>query len=168
MKCKKVERLLPLYVSEDLTEGEKALVNEHLSSCPDCLEKVNDFRKDAERIASLREDRPIRDEADFFENVLEKIAAGDIRSDRPSLVWLPLAAAAAVVLFVGLAVLMGVFSPSGDPADLVDGGEPVIDSKIIHPVDVKKSVFEYTVPNRFDRVRLLDKDDEPRPREADF
>ncbi|MCG8570549.1 MAG: zf-HC2 domain-containing protein, partial [Spirochaetes bacterium] len=40
MKCKKIERLLPEFVNNQLTPEEKNTVNSHLQKCPHCQERV--------------------------------------------------------------------------------------------------------------------------------
>jgi anti-sigma factor RsiW len=168
MNCEKAEFLLALYVSGDLDDAERELVNSHVSECPACLEKLNLFRSDRERVAALRaESGEIEAGGDFMDGVLEKIAEEDARKPAFFTAWHALAAAAAVILVACLVIFFGLsgsddgrdgaFPPAAPPSN--------IDGALIRPVEAQERSIEIILPNRFERVR---QPDEKRERTVEF
>jgi hypothetical protein len=44
MKCENLQLNLPLFIDEELTEGESAIINAHLAECPVCRQHAAEFR----------------------------------------------------------------------------------------------------------------------------
>ena len=146
MDCKEADKLLPLYVSDDLTESERAELDEHLAGCPACIEKVNLFREDRENIRTAFAGTEPDAGRDFFNGVLEKITRDNI--ERRGLVpWYMFSAAAAAVLVMSAILFSGLFTGPGEP--LVRRDTPYrIDSRFIKTVDEKTRTLQFIPPAR--------------------
>lgn len=70
--CKEIRQLLPSYLEDDLKPGQKKLVKEHLSRCPDCTKIFNSLK---ETVSSLRSLEKVKAPTDFLEGIHEKIEA---------------------------------------------------------------------------------------------
>jgi anti-sigma factor RsiW len=175
MDCRKADKLLALYVSDDLSKEERARLDEHLAGCPDCIEKVNLLRADRERIQLLAGEEAPDAGGEFFEEVLEKIARNTMPQRSHLTVWLPLMGAAAAVLIVSLVIFSGVLETATPPAEPVVAPTTTIDDKYIRPAAGSKSVKDtdrtirvirrHFRPTRFERVRIPSK---KRVRTAEF
>jgi len=71
MKCRKIKKLLPLYIDNALTFGEKQIVEEHLKECPTCRAQLKSLSSMVKIIESLPEISP---PPDFTEKVISKIS----------------------------------------------------------------------------------------------
>jgi hypothetical protein len=58
MKCSDFERLIALYVEEDLREEERASVETHLRTCSACWDLVEDLKESQAIFRSIRQDVP--------------------------------------------------------------------------------------------------------------
>jgi len=101
MKCEEVEKLLPDYLSGDISASQRQLVEEHLSHCARCRDALAACNEARQHLASLK-DTPVP--PDFTEATMTKIKALDTTKSvfqkwlRPAL-----AAGAAVIV---LAILL--------------------------------------------------------------
>ncbi|MCA1558383.1 MAG: zf-HC2 domain-containing protein, partial [Acidobacteria bacterium] len=50
MNCTAIEKLLPLYIEDDVNEDEAVNVRSHLSSCERCFQLMEEFRASQERL----------------------------------------------------------------------------------------------------------------------
>ncbi len=71
MNCKKIKKLLQLYVDDALTFGEKQLVEEHLEKCSTCRAELKSLSAMVRLIKSLPE---VSTPPDFTENLMLKIS----------------------------------------------------------------------------------------------
>lgn len=71
VKCKKIKKLLPLYIDDALTFGEKQMAEEHLRECSACRAELKSLSSIVKMIESLPEISP---PPDFTENVMSKIS----------------------------------------------------------------------------------------------
>ena len=119
MACQDYQQLLSAYIDEALSETEAGQLENHLDSCESCRQELGDLKDAILMLQSLDEVEP---PAEFHQKLcrrLETEKQSQVR--RPSLVnrlvrspWLPLSAAAALVLIV--VVSFGVtmlFRPMG-------------------------------------------------------
>src|SRR3989338_1340503 len=58
MKCADIEKLLSAYIENDIPAHERALIEEHLKSCPQCSKSLADLRKAIKRVKSVEEIEP--------------------------------------------------------------------------------------------------------------
>ncbi len=102
MKCGEVEKLLPDYVSGDISASQRRLIEEHLSRCTRCRKALAAYNEAKQYLTSLK-DSPVPPE--FTKATMKKVrAATNSRTQR----WLrPVLAAGAAVVIV-LAVLLAV------------------------------------------------------------
>ncbi|MBA7582540.1 hypothetical protein ES695_10375 [Candidatus Atribacteria bacterium 1244-E10-H5-B2] len=71
MNCKKIKKLLQLYIDEVLTFGERQPVEKHLETCPTCRAELKTLSSIVKMIESLPEISP---PLDFTEKVMSKIS----------------------------------------------------------------------------------------------
>jgi len=71
MKCKKIKKLLQLYIDNALTFGEKEMFEEHLKKCFTCRAELKSLSSIVKMVESLSEISP---PPDFTENVMSKIS----------------------------------------------------------------------------------------------
>lgn len=126
MKCPQIEKLLPLYVGDDLSDAQMLAVRTHLAECAICSELASDL---SESRTWLREGAiPSIDDGDLAimrASVHQRIIA---ESDSPGLldrIFASLSlrpvfvAVAAVIILLGAAVLFGLRS-GDEPLKLVN------------------------------------------------
>ena len=70
VKCRKIKKLLQLYIDNALTFGEKEIVEEHLKECSTCRAESKSLSSMVKMVESLPEISP---PPDFTENVMSKI-----------------------------------------------------------------------------------------------
>lgn len=71
VKCKKIKKLLQLYIDNALTFGEKQMVEEHLKECSTCRAELKSLSSIVKMIESLPEISP---PSGFTEKVMSKIS----------------------------------------------------------------------------------------------
>ncbi|GAI76281.1 unnamed protein product [marine sediment metagenome] len=71
MDCKKIKKLLQLYIDDALTFGEKQLVEQHLEECSACRTELKSLSATAKLIKSLPE---VSTPPDFTQNIMAKIS----------------------------------------------------------------------------------------------
>ena len=71
MNCKKIKKLLQLYIDEALTFGEKQIVEKHLDTCPTCRAELKSLSALLRLIKSLPE---VSTPPDFTEKLMLKIS----------------------------------------------------------------------------------------------
>jgi len=70
VECRKIKKLLQLYIDNALTLGEKQMVEEHLKECSTCRAELKSLSSIVKMIGSLPEISP---PPDFTEKVMSKI-----------------------------------------------------------------------------------------------
>lgn len=71
MNCKKIKKLLQLYIDNTLTFGEKQLVEKHLEKCSECQAELKSLSVAIRLIKSLPE---VSTSPDFTDNLMSKIS----------------------------------------------------------------------------------------------
>ncbi len=71
MNCKKIKKLLQLYIDDALTFGEKQLVEKHLETCPTCRAELKTLSAMVRLMKSLPK---VATPPDFTENLMSKIS----------------------------------------------------------------------------------------------
>lgn len=71
MNCKKIKKLLQLYIDDSLTFGEKQLVEKHLEKCSECQAELKSLSAVVRLIKSLPE---VSTSPNFTENLMSKIS----------------------------------------------------------------------------------------------
>lgn len=71
MNCKKIKKLLKLYIDDALTFGEKQLVEKHLEKCSECQAELKSLSTVVRLIKSLPE---VSTSPNFTENLMSKIS----------------------------------------------------------------------------------------------
>jgi predicted anti-sigma-YlaC factor YlaD len=101
-ECVLIQDLLPLYLDNEVSEGSRAMIAEHLSRCERCagfLAGARSMRMQLRGEGSLRQERAAHDVA-----TRQAVALG-----RRRLMWLTLGGFAAVVAMGFLMVVFGLF-----------------------------------------------------------
>ena len=78
MNCKKIKKLLQLYIDNALTFGEKQLVEQHLEECSACREEHLKLKKIVSALNSIST-QPAAVPADFTQNLMAKISRKEIQ-----------------------------------------------------------------------------------------
>jgi anti-sigma factor RsiW len=99
MTCADFEERIALYVGGDLTADERLAVEDHLRACSACAELARELEEDRTRLASRPPETAEVDFAAMRREIRRKI-------DRPRWIWKWIAAAAAVLLAVGVASML--------------------------------------------------------------
>ena len=145
MKCEEIEKLLPDYLSGDISASQRQLVEEHLSRCTRCRKALAAYNEAKQYLVFLK-DSPVP--PDFTEATMIKIKALDTAKSvfrkwlRPAL-----AAGAAVVIFVALMIIQpwGVSTPEASAASIVRNSPEVqaaLDGEEIEEVEVTTKVVD--------------------------
>ncbi len=71
MNCKKIKKLLKLYIDNTLTFGEKQIVEKHLEKCSECRAELKSLSATVRLIKSLPE---VSTSPDFTEKLMSKIS----------------------------------------------------------------------------------------------
>ena len=71
MNCKKIKKLLQLYIDNTLTFGEKQIVEKHLEKCSECRAELKSLSATVRLIKSLPE---VSTSQDFTEKLMSKIS----------------------------------------------------------------------------------------------
>lgn len=71
VECKKIKKLLQLYIDNALTSDEKQMVEKHLKGCPTCRAELKPLYSIVKMVGSLPEIPP---PPDFTEKVMSKIS----------------------------------------------------------------------------------------------
>jgi len=71
VKCKKIEKLLQLYIDNALTFGERQMIEEHLKECSTCRAELKSLSSIVKMVGSLPEISP---PPGFTEKVMSKIS----------------------------------------------------------------------------------------------
>ena len=104
MKCKKIERELPLYITVDLTQTERKIIEEHLQQCSRCTAELKALEA---TVSALGETKKIEVPTGYITRFRQKLADSSIRpAKRPSLRWawaLNVVEAAVIVLLAAFA-----------------------------------------------------------------
>jgi len=71
VECRKIKKLLHLYIDNTLTSGEKQMVEGHLKECPTCQAELKPLYSIIKMVGSLPEISP---PLGFTEKVMSKIS----------------------------------------------------------------------------------------------
>jgi len=71
-ECKKYKVLIQKRLDGEITPNENAKLNEHLASCPDCLDEIAGFET-VERLLKETFDEPLEVPEGFFESMAERL-----------------------------------------------------------------------------------------------
>ncbi|MCC6407698.1 MAG: zf-HC2 domain-containing protein [Planctomycetes bacterium] len=118
LNCNEIRALLVLFVGDDLDAAENARVARHLAECGPCRAEQARWMENRARLATLRDATKFSGPSVWSDVRAELVREGRIGSPRVErtqpirpaawqrLSWVPLAAAAAVVVAVGLFALL--------------------------------------------------------------
>lgn len=105
MKCAHVRRLFGAYWDDETTQAEREWLEAHLASCADCRREYDELTKVLEWTTSLPR---VEASPDLVERTLasaRRAAAVGDRLPGPSVRWVPVTAAAALLLVAGTLVV---------------------------------------------------------------
>ncbi len=107
MTCKKIKHLIYLYSYNELTEQERALVQTHLESCPQCRALLERIQKTGALLISAPHVPPTPDWERSWQQIQQRldsrrsVAQGKI-SSRPTMWWAGALAASIAIFILGL------------------------------------------------------------------
>jgi len=94
MRCEEIEKLIPDYVSGDISELQRQLLEQHLSRCAPCQETFNVFKEARQHLSSLK-DSPVP--PDFAKAAMTKVKSATTKGHSQQ--WLrPALATGAVII----------------------------------------------------------------------
>ncbi|MCK4753428.1 MAG: zf-HC2 domain-containing protein, partial [Planctomycetes bacterium] len=123
MNCEKLEKLIELFILDEIDTGERVAIEAHLSVCPACREKEEDYRC---AISLIREHRGDGVQSfDFNRNMQMAIDTEIDKVSRRLRFKQTFAAISSVAacLIVGLVLWNNFFSPSAKKAVLVSSAD---------------------------------------------
>lgn len=104
MKCDQVRELFSVYLDRELNEQLRSMFDRHVQTCYACALQMNSLRRS---LAALKEHGPVQASEDFEERLFRRLRALEKPPAAPSLpalrnlsTWVPLAAAAGLLLIV--------------------------------------------------------------------
>lgn len=116
MTCRRVRKLMPLFVGDDLRPGSAAAVRAHIDACPGCLEELEGFRA---ALAEIKASAKVEGVSEWSEGewaaAMSRVAAEASRGRQaPDGAGAPVfrprwATAAALGTMIGLALLAVLF-----------------------------------------------------------
>jgi anti-sigma factor RsiW len=119
LNCTEIRALLALYVGDDLDAAESARVARHLADCGLCRGEQTRWVESRSRLATLRQTTTFSGPSVWSDVRAELVREGRIEPVRRIALrrfsWAPLAAAAAVVVAVGLFTLLRGAGEDGSP-----------------------------------------------------
>ena len=73
MTCLKIEELIGLYIYDELTAKERALVEAHLETCPDCQARLERFQQAGAQLSETYRDTPDIDWDHNWQNIRQQL-----------------------------------------------------------------------------------------------
>jgi hypothetical protein len=140
MQCNDIQEKLSAYMDEDISSGERVLIDEHLKSCQQCKETLADLRKTTEYVRNLNDVEPpawmtqkiitkIRSEAGREKSIWQKLFY-------PLHIKLPVEAAVAVLLAVTTIYIFKTMQPemklTKSPVEEMTSQMPLKETKSIN------------------------------------
>lgn len=162
MKCKDVQKLLPLYVGGDLKENRARLVTAHVESCTDCAGSKNEYRESQQLLMEFAP--PPFSEAVYTgirQEVLREIARESTAPTLPQLVasWfrprIGWAVATALLLVVSVLALYYIADRKNARQELADSLGTVDGTGKAEQPDVKHQNAYLGTPLKQDRKDAL-------------
>ncbi len=107
MDCRKIKKIIPIYLDRELSADDRRLVAEHLRTCPQCLAEARAIEKSWEVLGELDEIKPdpqyiarfwraLDTQMPWYEKMLR-----DVHNVFLQRRWVPALAGAAVIVLVG-------------------------------------------------------------------
>jgi len=107
MNCRKIKKMIPIYLDHELSADDHRLVAEHLRTCPDCLAEARAVEKSWEVLGELDEIKPdplyigrfwraLDAQMPWYEKLLKDVQAVFLQRR-----WVPVLAGAVVIVLVG-------------------------------------------------------------------
>jgi anti-sigma factor RsiW len=114
MTCTGIQRLFDAYWDDETTQAEREVVEAHLAGCPRCRERYETHAQTLEALSKLPRVEAAPDLVERVTDSARRIArAPDALPAEPRPVWVPVAAAAGV-LVVGALALLPLMQPHPD------------------------------------------------------
>jgi anti-sigma factor RsiW len=107
MKCRDARRLFGAYWDDELTQAEREWLESHFTACTECRESYNVLARSLELASGLPRVEPA---PEFAERVLARVRRTAPAPDRLPVAaprWIPVAAAAAMLVVAGVVVVPG-------------------------------------------------------------
>jgi hypothetical protein len=134
MKCAHVRRLFGAYWDDDTTQAEREWLETHLASCASCRREYDDLAKVLEWTGSLPR---VEVSPDFVERTLARARRAAPVGDslpRPSVSWVPVTAAAALLLVAGTLVVPWLsVGPRSRTATRASAPSPAREAVLVQP-----------------------------------
>lgn len=137
MKCAHVRRLFGAYWDDDTTQAEREWLESHLASCASCQREYDEMAKVLEWTASLPR---VEAAPDLVERTLARARRAAPAGDHlpsPNISWVPVTAAAALLLVAGTLVLPGLLiGPRSRDAQRASRSAPAREAVLVQPAPI--------------------------------
>jgi hypothetical protein len=158
MNCSDMEELLSAYANNECSRTQKEFVEEHVTNCADCREKLAGLMKVRRQLISLRETPTLYD---IKEETMLRIKAADTR--KPVLNWMrPALISFAIVAILLTLIILQPWSSSPDSQVMAKAHTAITDlqsyrASLIHISDTEgitseakvEIEFEFTAPDHY-------------------
>jgi hypothetical protein len=136
-RCDQGRRLFGAYWDDEVTQAEREWLEAHLAGCPGCRQQYEQFARTLEAVGSLPRTETASDLPERALTAARRAAAVPDRvaaaPARP--LWVPVTAAAGVLLVTAVSLLPMLTSNDGGRAGrLANNEKPVAEPRIVQPV----------------------------------
>jgi len=117
MNCRQARRMFGAYWDDEVTQAEREALDAHLSTCRACRERYDALARTLELVSGLPR---VESAPDLAERVLARARHAERAPDRlphPSVRWVPLATAAALLIMSGVVAVRWRTSHPGTAGD---------------------------------------------------
>src|SRR3989338_10956539 len=151
MNCQSIQKLIPLYLDNQLKDNELQIVKSHINGCSHCQKEVELYRKSWDALKNLKEIDPAPGYVSRFWSRLaaektfsQKLAEG-IREALTSRQWVGALAVASIIIIVGFFSLR----------NLVSGTNIDLALTKMHPEDLEL-VSNFELAQNFEIIENID------------
>jgi Putative zinc-finger len=158
MNCRKIKKLIPNYLLEELSEIEAKLMEQHLKTCPECTEAIKTTKKVFHTISKSQPSLPPEYYFErFTPRIMEKLKHKPKQEIVKNKWWKqsPVWATGAVTALL-VALMLFYVSPTNEPSQ-----PNVPDTTHIDSFSTDDDIYKYDIIHPFDEIsNNLDIDDE--------
>ncbi len=144
MRCEEIEKVIPDYISGDIVDAQRQILEQHLSCCAHCQNTLDTYKEARQHLSSLK-DSPVS--SDFAKAAMTKVKAAATRSRSRQWLRPALGVAAAAIIIAVLLVTRpwGISTPEALAASIVRNSPEVraaLNGEKIEEVEVTTKVVD--------------------------
>lgn len=163
MKCRQAKKLLSPYIDDELSDAERAALEEHLESCEACRSELEALKKISESLRGIY--REVKAPPDFVDKLMKRIQELEegknphlLQDELPSYRnrWLKVAVAVGLALSVGIGAIQYGRAHTG-VLEIWPGFNKLATSQIQVPAEKDAGVSSGTKVGEIEKARVPDK-----------